>query len=540
MIGFHIDMHMAHYRADYLSDWLVRLAQRGYDTVLWEVENNVAWETCPECIAPDAMTRGEFAAVLAQCRALGMEAVPLFQTFAHAEYVLQHEKYAGFREVQARVDQYCPLNEQVVPFLHQWIDEYLDLFGDVQRFHLGADEARALGACPRCEQFVGQSSLSNLYVQHINAVIEPLIARGVRPAIWADMVLQHGEALDELSRNVTLFDWMYETYRGSGHVWVWGEGMRTRAELRPELKERFGPYLFPEGDEPGREPEVFYSSDFLADQGFEVVICPSSSSYRDNVFTPRHWLHVANTFDSFRKGRSPHLAGSVLTSWSVRLHPWILQLSAIDIPEYIGMDDCASLDAYRDWYARREFGASDDGLWRSCGMLSKSCLFSESATLGYGTACLPAPEGIVRTTLVKLREEGRLEDEMVNCEARLAQYVSAQEGIARFSRIATEGQSTLAVWDLAARNLIARAAASAFMLKWSDNVMGGMALDGAPRTRALELLGETAALRSETMRLYLTMIGPSRVHLMMGYMYDAVQEALAGLAGVAGPPAVAA
>src|SRR5512133_1215455 len=110
MIAFHIDMNMAQYQAGYLKSWLAKLAQAGYDSILWEVENNVQWETCPECASPDAFSKDEFRALLNECRALGMEPIPLFQTIGHAEYVLKHPAYAHLKELPDKIDQYCPRN----------------------------------------------------------------------------------------------------------------------------------------------------------------------------------------------------------------------------------------------------------------------------------------------------------------------------------------------------------------------------------------------------------------------------------------------
>ena len=189
MIGFHIDFNVHHFKRDYLERWLTDLAALGYDTILWELEDAVAWDTCPECAPPDAYTKDEFRELLALSRRLGLEPVPLLQTIGHCEYVLRHGAYSHLAETPDRVDQYCPRNRQLVPFLRDWIDEYLDLFGDVRYFHIGADEAWQLGSCPDCKAYAEQHSLSQLYIDHVNAVCARLIERGVRPCIWADMIL---------------------------------------------------------------------------------------------------------------------------------------------------------------------------------------------------------------------------------------------------------------------------------------------------------------------------------------------------------------
>ena len=47
--GFHIDMNISQFTGPYLKQELKRLADLGYDTIIWEVENNIKWETCSEC-----------------------------------------------------------------------------------------------------------------------------------------------------------------------------------------------------------------------------------------------------------------------------------------------------------------------------------------------------------------------------------------------------------------------------------------------------------------------------------------------------------
>ena len=105
MKAFHIDMNVAHFTRDYLEKWLRRLAAQGYDAILWEVENNVAWETCPECASPEAFSKDEFAGILALSRELGLEPIPLLQTLAHCEYVLKHERYASLSEIAGDISQ---------------------------------------------------------------------------------------------------------------------------------------------------------------------------------------------------------------------------------------------------------------------------------------------------------------------------------------------------------------------------------------------------------------------------------------------------
>ena len=95
---FHLDMNFSALRTDVIRGMLEFAASAGYDAVLWELENKVRWKTCPEIADPEAMSREEFRNLLDYAASLGLESIPLLQSFGHAEYVLMHGKYASLRE----------------------------------------------------------------------------------------------------------------------------------------------------------------------------------------------------------------------------------------------------------------------------------------------------------------------------------------------------------------------------------------------------------------------------------------------------------
>ena len=542
MIGFHIDMNMAQPRVDYLKRWLARLARSGYDTILWEVENSIEWDTCPECASLDAISKAEFRELLDESRNLGLEPIPLFQTIGHAEYVLKHARYAHLKERPDKLDQYCPRSPELIPFLHRWIEEYLEVFGQVKYFHLGADEAWWIGQCPRCRAYVEEYSVSQLYIDHIARTAQPLLDRAITPIVWADMLLHYPQALDQLSRKFMLFDWSYSVYRGSGTVQVWGQGTATINDLHAmegtPMMERFGPYLFPHGDEPGKHPEPFYTADYLADQGFQVVTCPASSSYGDNVFSPRTWLHLSNTFDSFKKGMQPHLQGSVLTSWSVHLFPWDLQWPSIAAAAFLKSHPTASLNQYPAWFEHHHFKSDEFGhapthsFWKAAGLLSKSCLFSHTADLGFGKEGLPVPADHVAQTLERLSAQGRLPAEAARCRRRLAEYEESLRMFENFSLWISHDGAELAEWKLAALNLVNRAKTSLFLIEHAQDVIAGRALASEKDRRAArQILDALISLRNITQGVYDAMIRPQRSCLMVEYMFGALERALAILAG---------
>ncbi len=516
MIGFHIDMNIAQFTRDYLAKWLQLLAELGYDTIIWEVENNVRWKTCPECSSPDAFSAEEFREIIDLSRSLGLEPVPLLQTIAHAEYVLKHEPYSHLAEVPGEIRQYCPQSEELIPFLHRWIAEYLEVFGDVRFFHLGADEAWWMGQCAKCRAYVQEHSVSDLYINHVSAVAAPLIAGGITPIVWADMILHHNEAIDKMPREVMLFDWNYDIHHGMGKVWVWGKEWFADDDIGPEVLEDFGAYLFPAGDEPGRHPETFYTADFLADKGFRTVTCPSSSSYGDNVFSPRNWYHMINTWDSCRKGLLGKLEGSVLTSWTVHLHPWELQLAPIEMAPFVQRHPNAAIADFQADFTERHFGEKDDRFWRACGLLSKRCLLTHTASLGFDKAALPVESGHAAATVDRLRREGRLEEELANVGARLKEYETAAAIFDELAGSAVEGRDLIELWHLAARALAVRARSAGLLLAAAAGHVAG----------AQDALAAERELRGEYDRLWDGIIRPARCREMLAWTFDSVEAAL--------------
>lgn len=362
MRAFHIDLNHANPTGDRLRRWLGELAAMGYDTILWEAENAVRWDTCPSCATPDAFTKAEFRAILDHARSLGLAAIPLFQTLGHCEYVLKDPAYMHLAELPGRIEQYCPNHPELLPFLQRWIAEHLELFGDIRRFHVGMDEAILFGRCPACRAEAAANGLHGLFDRHLRAVIAPLLARGITPMIWADMALAHLETIDRLPREVELCDWNYFSWQGQDKAWLWSRrhpetlhnemvdpGTLTADELR-----RFGPDLWPQGRQAPIDPT--YTAHHLARQGFAVVACPTTSCYGDNVFASRFRDKLQNTVTWVRSGARSDLRGSIVTSWTVHQHPWELQLHGIECGALALRHPGDNLDVLLDRHVAARFG----------------------------------------------------------------------------------------------------------------------------------------------------------------------------------------
>ena len=148
---FHLDFNTVHLNRETIERTLEHVAKSGYTAILWEVEDAVRWESCPEAADRDAYTKEEFREILAMSEKLGLEPIPLLQTLGHAEYVLGNETYRHLRENPDRKNAYCPSKPESRRLIKGLLCEYLELFGPrVHRFHLGGDEVYGFGSCEVC------------------------------------------------------------------------------------------------------------------------------------------------------------------------------------------------------------------------------------------------------------------------------------------------------------------------------------------------------------------------------------------------------
>lgn len=403
---FHMDMNMVALKKDYIIRFLHKLAGMGYNAVLWELENKVEWENCPECAVPDSLSKTGFREILEVSRKLNLEPIPLLQTVGHAEYVLLHPPYWKFRENPDRHDCYCTTNAEVRKFIKNLIREYLELFGPIRFFHLGGDEAYEFGTCPACREFCAERGHNRLYSEYLLDISQPVFEKGVRPGIWPDMVLHYPDELDSIPGDFVMWDWNYwgNTVEDRRCANIWGVGMVDDAKRVPEKTLK----TFPEMVENGKI-NPFYTADFLRRKGYEVILCGASRSAQDSNNCGRHGVHAPNIYSCAHKAAADSLAGFCVTSWAVRMHPYETQLPWIMLAPIAAGN---ALPGYRDALdrvskelfgrVRREFFTAIDAIG------GQTFLFNHSGHVGIqwnklkdGTV---PPDGFIASVVSALKQ----------------------------------------------------------------------------------------------------------------------------------------
>jgi hypothetical protein len=199
-----------------LTDRLERSAQAGYNALGLYLEHRFAYASAPWAAAPGALTP-DAAGALQQCaRQRSVRIIPLLNTLGHMEGFIRSEAGAWLAEGPAPGAlslQMCATREDGRALARGLVADVLEAFDD-EWVHLGGDETRQLGQCPRCAARVADVSKAGLYAEYYGPLCRWVLERGRRPCLWGDMLIEHPEALHAIPRETVIFDWHYEQRPG--------------------------------------------------------------------------------------------------------------------------------------------------------------------------------------------------------------------------------------------------------------------------------------------------------------------------------------
>lgn len=273
--GFHLDLRIQVMKMDALKKFAKTLSESGINTLVMEWEGTYPFEKHPLISNRYAYTKDEIKSFISYCSGLGIDVIPLQQSFGHVEYILRNERYKDLREDQKDYSQVCPSQEEDDRQL------FTDLFTELasthpsKYFHIGGDETHLLGHCEKCKRKAAIEGTSKLYIDHIKMLCDIVISLGKIPVLWADIALKHPEALKLLPPQTVFVDWNY-----------------------------------------GWDMNNFGDHEKLMQAGYEVWGAPSLRSHPDNYFLSQWEKHFKNIRDFIPVSRQLGYKGMIMTSWS--------------------------------------------------------------------------------------------------------------------------------------------------------------------------------------------------------------------------------
>jgi hexosaminidase len=206
----HIDLKGLPPTFERLMDLIEVFGQMRFNMLVVEWEDMFPWSFDPKLRNASHYTPEQVKLFAARCQELEIEIVPLVQCMGHLEFVLQHEAYKHLAECPEYADTLNPLHAGSVKLVLQMVDDVLSLLPDVQHFHLGGDEAWSFGTSPASQEYIAAHSKNDLYLKHVQPILDSLRLREVRPLLWHDMMMDWPvSALQEIGKDADLVVWGY-------------------------------------------------------------------------------------------------------------------------------------------------------------------------------------------------------------------------------------------------------------------------------------------------------------------------------------------
>lgn len=181
-----------------------------------------------------------------------IEFIPELASFTHSYYLLpQHRELAAVPE-DKWPDIYCPSNPRSYTLLFEVYDEFIELLKP-KMIHIGHDELfLQVSASAQCKD----EDIGELFGADVKTIHDYLAARGIKTALWGDMLLESVRGKG-LKSHVAKDGWVYQTPGGLTPEqverlipkdclifnWFWkqgSEGQRGNAVLNEATLEKMG------------------------------------------------------------------------------------------------------------------------------------------------------------------------------------------------------------------------------------------------------------------------------------------------------------
>jgi hypothetical protein len=219
------------------------------------------------------LTQDEVRDLVDYARAHEVEVIPEIQGLTHVYHLLAgHRELAELPETEWP-DAYCPSNPATYDLLFDVMEEYVDVIRPT-RVHIGHDEWRAGGLCPKCKGHTAQ-----LFAEDVAKMHRWLTDRGIGVMMWGDhYVKEH--------------DGNARSTRSEG---IWYDYPQTYEAIEVAPKDII---LLNWSYSMGEQIE-----DELTRQGFRQIY----GNFSPERFSPEEWN---------RRSAKPHILGGEVSSWT--------------------------------------------------------------------------------------------------------------------------------------------------------------------------------------------------------------------------------
>ncbi len=265
------------------------------------------------------LTVAEMGELATLCKSNDLGLVANMNAFGHMGRWLSHERYRPMAECPDRPEPptcLAPTPENAA-FAVSLAREMLAAVGS-SRIHIGGDEPFELGegwSAP----LVAERGLGRVYLDHLNRIIEPLVADGREVLFWGDQFRQNPALMADIPAGAVGVVWTYEA-----------PGDTSWESLLPaKLLARLGA---PTDAHLGFEAH----SRLFVESGQPFWVAPGTGTW--NTFIGRNSNATANIIDAARVGTAHGAQGILLADWGDNGH-W--QPLTVSLPSLVRFADVA-------------------------------------------------------------------------------------------------------------------------------------------------------------------------------------------------------
>ena len=286
--GFQWDLARQVERLDWLLAQLPKYSDWGYNELHLHLEDAVDYPSLPGVARQDAYTWRQFERLVRTADRHGIKVVPIVNLLGHTQYLIKTPEWRDLNEL--RGPDGAPLPQgQICPSLPRTLEVADLLLRDVapyctaDKVHVGLDESFHLGKHPASRREVAELGLAAHFARYVGKLRDLSAARGLRTALWADMLVLLPDAIERLPPGLIVYDWFYHGF-----------------DRRP----RFEPYNFAEYD----------LVPALRNCGAEHWACPMNGAFRHEPL-PVFGERLANAMSWWRRGLATGAEGFLVTGW---------------------------------------------------------------------------------------------------------------------------------------------------------------------------------------------------------------------------------
>jgi hexosaminidase len=187
------------------------VAGLGFNAMVVEWEDTFPWRVNEALRNETAYSLDEVETFHTQAAEHGVQIIPLVQCLGHMEFVLKHDDYAHLRETSGDINVLNPLADGARDLVAELARDVIAATPGLTHFHLGGDEAWSLGTNPDTKEWIAEKGKGDLYLHHVEPILDELNAAGIRPMLWHDMMIDwDSEALTRLAAKADLVLWWYQ------------------------------------------------------------------------------------------------------------------------------------------------------------------------------------------------------------------------------------------------------------------------------------------------------------------------------------------